>query len=236
VGTDRARKPAIEVTTDFGAESTGQTGAEAKSESSANACERSDPARALAARNAMVIWQDLVDGHGFAASYQSVNRFLNKLRGSTTPEARVVIETAPGEEAQVNYGSGPMLRECGQRQVPAHTAVRDDSGAQPKIRPAVGVPLQHARLGGVARESVSPIGRRDSRCSAGQSPRRRDHSRHLRCHAQSALSRRAEALRRRRVALPGARSGSKGKVESAVGHSKKTPLKGLRFESLEETQ
>jgi hypothetical protein len=28
----------------------------------------------------------------------------------------------------------------------------------------------------------------------------------------------------------------KGKVESGVGHAKKTPLKGLRFESLEEAQ
>jgi hypothetical protein len=28
----------------------------------------------------------------------------------------------------------------------------------------------------------------------------------------------------------------KGKVESSVGHAKKTPLKGLRFESLEEAQ
>jgi len=28
----------------------------------------------------------------------------------------------------------------------------------------------------------------------------------------------------------------KGKVESGVGHAKKTPLKGMRFESLEEAQ
>jgi hypothetical protein len=46
-------------------------------------------------RNAMAIWQDLVDSHGFAAGYQSVKRFTNKLRGSPTPEARVVIATAP---------------------------------------------------------------------------------------------------------------------------------------------
>ena len=62
-------------------------------------------------RNAMAIWQDLVDGHGFAAGYQSVKRFLHKLRGSPTPEARVVIVTAPGEEAQVDYGTGPMVRD-----------------------------------------------------------------------------------------------------------------------------
>ena len=62
-------------------------------------------------RNAMAIWQDLVDGHGFPGRYASVKRFVHKLRGSPSPEARVVIETAPGEEAQVDYGSGPMVRD-----------------------------------------------------------------------------------------------------------------------------
>lgn len=42
----------------------------------------------------MAIWQDLVDGHGFGERYASVKRFVRKLRGSSTPEARVVIETA----------------------------------------------------------------------------------------------------------------------------------------------
>jgi transposase len=60
--------------------------------------------------NAMAIWQDLVDQYGFASSYQSVQRFLPKLRGTQTPEARVVIVTAPGQEAQVDYGTGPMVR------------------------------------------------------------------------------------------------------------------------------
>jgi hypothetical protein len=60
----------------------------------------------------MAIWQDLVDGHGFGEKYTSVKRFVRKLRGSSTPEARVVIETAPGEEAQVDYGTGPMVRDA----------------------------------------------------------------------------------------------------------------------------
>jgi hypothetical protein len=38
-------------------------------------------------RNAMGIWQDLVDGHGFTGGYQSVKRFVRKLRGTVTPEA-----------------------------------------------------------------------------------------------------------------------------------------------------
>lgn len=61
-------------------------------------------------RNAMAIWQDLVDDHGFQAGYASVKRFVLKLRGSKPAEARVVITTAPGEEGQVDYGQGPMVR------------------------------------------------------------------------------------------------------------------------------
>ena len=33
-------------------------------------------------RNAMAIWQDLVDDHGFQARYASVKRFVGKLRGA----------------------------------------------------------------------------------------------------------------------------------------------------------
>src|SRR6266567_1943247 len=59
-------------------------------------------------RNAMAIWQDLVSECGFASSYQSVQRFVRKRRGTQTPEARVVIVTAAGQEAQVDYGTGLM--------------------------------------------------------------------------------------------------------------------------------
>ena len=62
-------------------------------------------------RNAMAIWQDLVDNCGFTGSYQSVQRFVLKLRPGNSPEACAVIETAPGEECQVDYGTGPMVRD-----------------------------------------------------------------------------------------------------------------------------
>ena len=58
----------------------------------------------------MAIWQDLVDEYGFASSYQSVQRFVSKLRGTERPEARAMITTAPGQEAQLDYGKGPMCR------------------------------------------------------------------------------------------------------------------------------
>ena len=58
---------------------------------SASACE---PYRELIAealgrgRNAMAIWQDLVDDHGFTARYASVRRFVRTLRGDVTPPRR----------------------------------------------------------------------------------------------------------------------------------------------------
>jgi hypothetical protein len=93
---------------------------------SANACE---PYRELIAealgrgRNAMAIWQDLVDGHGFTARYASVRRFVAALRGTASTEARVVITTAPGEEGQVDYGDGPIVRHPR----PASTGARASS-------------------------------------------------------------------------------------------------------------
>ncbi len=62
-------------------------------------------------RLAKAIYQDLVMSYGFTARYASVLRFVRNLRGARTPEAHPVITTAPGEEAQVDYGDGPMVRE-----------------------------------------------------------------------------------------------------------------------------
>jgi hypothetical protein len=42
-------------------------------------------------RNAVAIWQSLVDEHGYAGSYSSVRRFVQRLRGTSQPEARAVM-------------------------------------------------------------------------------------------------------------------------------------------------
>jgi transposase len=94
--------------------STDPTGTPPTRAPGASACEiyREVITDALAhGRNAMAIWQDLVDDHGFSAKYASVRRFVLKLRGATPPEARVVITTGRGEEGQVDYGEGPMVRD-----------------------------------------------------------------------------------------------------------------------------
>src|SRR5262249_33440028 len=62
-------------------------------------------------RNAKGIWQTLVDDQGFSGGYSSVKRFVRKLRGPSATQARAVITTPVGEEGQVDYGSGPMVRD-----------------------------------------------------------------------------------------------------------------------------
>ena len=49
-------------------------------------------------RDAMAIWRDLVDDHGFPAQYASVRRFVITVRGQRPAEAHPVIVTAPGED------------------------------------------------------------------------------------------------------------------------------------------
>ncbi|MES0875340.1 IS21 family transposase [Sinimarinibacterium thermocellulolyticum] len=55
--------------------------------------------------NATSIYQDLVDLFGFAGAYNSVKRFVGRLR-TTDPQRFDVLEFDPGEEAQVDYGQG----------------------------------------------------------------------------------------------------------------------------------
>jgi transposase len=58
-------------------------------------------------RNAVAIYQDLVELHGFSAAYNSVKRFVAKLR-ARAPERFDVLEFLAGEEAQVDYGQGAL--------------------------------------------------------------------------------------------------------------------------------
>ena len=109
-------KPANEngVITGFGVELSATEGETSHKVRSTSFCEPYREAVELGlsrGRNARAIWQDLVTEYSFANNYQSVQRFVRKLRGTQAPEARVVIVTAPGQEAQVDYGSGPMVRD-----------------------------------------------------------------------------------------------------------------------------
>jgi transposase len=231
-----AAKPAIEVSTDSAAEKPPRQPSRSPS---ASACE---PHREVIegelakGRNAMAIWQDLVDGHGFAGRYASVKRFVRKLCGSPAPEARVVIETAPGEEAQVDYGTGPMVRDpqngkyrrtrlfvmtLGHSRKAVRLLVfRSSSRVWAELHEKA-----FRRLGGATRVVVLDNLREGvitpDIYDATLNPLYRDVLKH---YGAVALPCRVRDPDR------------KGKVESGVGHAQKTPLKGQRFESLEQAQ
>jgi len=230
-------KPAKEVTTGFGVGLSGVGSGNPKPTPSA--CE---PLREFIelglnrGRNAMAIWQDLVAETGFRGGYGTVKRFVRKLRGTQLVEPRAVIITAPGEEAQVDYGSGPMVRD-------------PQSGKYRRTRLFV-------MTLGYSRKSVRLLTfRSSSRIWAElheKAFRRLGGSTHLVVldnlkegvlvpdiydPALNPLYRDVLA-HYSAVALPCRIKDPdrKGKVESAVGHAQRTPLKGKRFDSLEEAQ
>ncbi len=205
----------------------------------ASACEpyREMVEAALATgRNATAIWQDLIDDHGFGAGYASVKRFVARLKAAAPPEAHPSIFTPPGEEAQVDYGEGPMVRhpETGKYRrtrlfvmtlgysrkavrlltfksstriwAELHERAFRRLGGAPRV-----VVLDNLKEGVLEPEVYDPI----------LNPLYRDLLKHYGVVGLPA-----------RVNHPD----RKGKVESGVGHAQKTPLRGLRFETLEEAQ
>ena len=231
-------KPAIEVITDFGAElsSPGPQPSHSRSVCASAPFRDAIELGLSRGRNAMAIWQDLVDTCGFSGSYQSVQRFVRQLHPSHSPEACAVIETAPGEECQVDYGTGPMVRDpvtgkyrrtrlfvmtLGYSRKSVRLLVFRSSSQiwaelhEKAFRRITGatrvVVLDNLREGVLSPDIYDPT----------LNPLYRDVLQHYGAVAFPC-----------RVADPD----RKGKVESGVGHAQKTPLKGLRFESLEEAQ
>jgi len=69
-------------------------------------------------RNAMAIYQDLVERFGFTHRYNSVKRFVRGLK-KKDPEQYDRLEYLPGEESQVDYGTGaPTFCENGKHRKP----------------------------------------------------------------------------------------------------------------------
>ncbi len=187
-------------------------------------------------RNAMSIWQELVTDHGFKARYASVGRFVRKLLGSTRPDARAVIQTPPGEEAQVDYGEGPLVRNptTGKYRKP-RLFVLTLGFSRKSVRlltwtssTRIWCELHEKafrRLGGSLRVVVLDNLKEGVLKADIYDPELNPLYRDLLKHYGA-------------VALP-CRAGDpdrKGKVESGVGHAQRTPLKGKRFESLEDAQ
>src|SRR5260370_34228392 len=184
----------------------------------------------------MAIWQDLVDQNGFAGGYQSVKRFVRRLRGSQTREAHPVIVTAAGEEAQVDYGTGPMVRDPAtgkyrrtrlfvmtlgnSRKAVRLLVFRSSTQTWAELHEKA-----FRRLGGVTRVVVLDNLREGVLTPDIYDPKINPlYGDVLKHYGAVALPCRVRDPDR------------KGKVESGFGHAQKTPLKGQRSESLEQAQ
>jgi transposase len=206
---------------------------------SASACEPFRETIELAlsrGRNAMAIWQDMVTEYGFTGDYQSVKRFVRKLRGARQREPVGIIITAAGEEAQVDYGTGPMVRDpqSGKyrrirlfvmtlgysRKSVRLLTFRSSSRTWAELHETA-----FRRLGGSPRLIVL-----DNLKEGVLSPDIYDPT--INPLFKDMLTHYGVVAMPCRLQDPD----RKGKVESGVGHAQRTPLKGLRFESLEEAQ
>jgi transposase len=229
-------KPANEVTAGFFPEVTLPEQCGKRSSGASEAYREMIELELSRGRNAMGIWQDLVDTHGFTGGYQSVKRLVRKLRGAVSPEARVIIETRPGEEAQVDYGTGPMVRDPDTGKYRRTRLFVLTLGSSRKcvrlltFRSSARVWAElhekaFRRLGGTTRVVVlDNLGEgvlSPDIYDAGLNPLYRDVLTH---YGVTALPCKVRDPDR------------KGKVESGVNHAQKTPLKGKKFESLEQAQ
>jgi len=66
-------------------------------------------AEAAKGRNAVSIYQDLVEHHGYTGAYNAVKRFVRKLQPHE-PHSKCRFETEAGAEMRVDYGQGAKTR------------------------------------------------------------------------------------------------------------------------------
>ena len=187
-------------------------------------------------RNATAIWQDLVCDHGFEGSYESVKRFVRRLRRSAPREAHPTIQTEPGEEAQVDYGTGPMVRDADTGKYRRTRLFVMTLGFSRKsvwllsFKSSTQIwcelhEVAFRRLGGTCRVVVLDNLKEGVLKPDIYDPELNPLYRDMLAHYDV-------------VALPARvrHPDRKGKVERGVDYAQETPLKGRRFETLEEAQ
>ena len=97
--------------------------------------------------SAQRIWQDLQSEHGFAESYQSVQRFVRHLR-SATPLPFRRMECEPGEEAQIDFGTGaPVITPDAKASMPGDQASTPGAKGRRRRTHVFRIVLSHSRKG-----------------------------------------------------------------------------------------
>jgi transposase len=180
--------------------------------------------------SAQRIYQDLVEEVGFGGSYQSVKRFVKQLRASQ-PERVWRIEVAPGEEVQIDFGSGAWVVDGeGRRRRPwvlrvvlscsrkAYSEAVFHQTTENLIRC-----LENAfrALGGVARtvnlDNLRAAVQQADWCDPQLNPKLASFCRHYGCALMPCLPRKPE---------------HKGKTERGIAYLKANALRGRTFNSL----
>jgi transposase len=184
-------------------------------------------------RNAVAIYQDLVEHHGYEGSYDAVKRLARRLR-KHEPKISCRFETDPGQEMQVDYGDGALTRDprTGKYRRP-HLFILSLGNSRHAFRKTIWKSSSEAwcklheeafsYLGGVAqtirfdclKEGVIKPDIYDPQLNPL-------FAKMLEHYGVVPLPCRPYA------------PDLKGKVESAVGYTQETALKGKRFESIEE--
>jgi transposase len=183
-------------------------------------------------RNAVSIYQDLVEAHGFAHHYNSVKRFVARLK-ARAPERFDVLEFLPGEEAQVDYGQGALtLYRPGQYQRP-YLFVMTLKYSGKSFRKTVWKTDQEvwARLHEEAFRAWGGCPQYVVLDNLKEGVIRPD------LYAPELNPVYAAMLSHYGVVADACRVGDpnrKGTVESAIGHTQATALKGRKFDSIDE--
>ena len=184
-------------------------------------------------RNAMAIYQDLVDQFGFSGAYNAVKRFTAKLRWRA-PEQFDRLEFAPGEEMQVDYGEGAPTRVLGTtRYRKPRLFVATLRYSRRSYRRVVWKSSQEtwARLHEQAWRYFGGSCRYVVLDNLKEGVLKPDiHEPELNPVYAAALKHYSVVGDPARVRDPN----RKGTVENAIGHTQATALKGRRFETIEE--
>jgi transposase len=180
--------------------------------------------------SAQRIYQDLVEETGFGGSYQSVKRFVKRLQAQQ-PERVWRIEVAPGEEVQIDFGTGAWVIDAqGRRRRPwvlravlsfsrkAYSEAVFHQTTENLIRC-----LENAfrSFGGVAQtinlDNLRAAVQQADWCDPVINPKLESFCRHYGCALVPCLARTPE---------------HKGKVENSVKYVKGNGLRGRTFNSL----
>ena len=182
-------------------------------------------------RNAVSIYQDLVEQHGFGHAYNSVKRFVATLK-RRAPERFDVLEFLPGEEAQVDYGQGALTLYRPDKYRRPYLFVMTLKYSGKSFRKVVWQTSQEvwARLHEEAFRAFGGVVRYVVLDNLKEGVIRPD------LYAPDLNPVYAAMLAHYRAVADPCRVGDpnrKGTVENAIQHTQGTALKGRRFESIE---